>query len=87
MPRLGAHRQVAVEDIRSRLCFLAGGFTLDELSEGAFCVSLGAVLAVSAPYLHVGKDPVDSPTASRALTDFELAGQTVEIFGAHDDIF
>ena len=87
MPRLGAHLQVAVEDIRSGLCFLAGGFTLDELPEGAFCISLGAVLAVPTPFLHFGKNPVDSPTSSRVLTDFELAGQTVEIFGAHDDIF
>jgi hypothetical protein len=61
-----------------RTRFLAGRFTLDELSEGAFGFSVSAIVAVLAAFLHFGKNP-DSSTASRVLTDFELAGQAVMI--------
>jgi hypothetical protein len=66
------------------LGFLTAAFILNRFSKGAFGLSLVAIFTVLAAFLHFGKNPVDSPTASRVLTDFEWAGQSVEIFGAHD---
>jgi hypothetical protein len=58
----------------SGLCFLAGGFTLDELPEGAFGFSVIAVFAFLAAFLHFGENPVGRSTTSGALTGLELAG-------------
>jgi len=47
-----------------------------------FPPQFGSVLTGLAALFHLGKNPVDGPTASRVLADLELAGQAVEIFSA-----